>query len=76
DSLGMLNGFRRKARSMGIEYIENEVVGIQREGDRITGVQLASGERIGCGLLVNCAGTRGTKVARMAGLDIPVEPRR
>ncbi|MGF6391419.1 NAD(P)/FAD-dependent oxidoreductase [Pseudomonas plecoglossicida] len=76
DSLGMLNGFRRKARSLGIEYIENEVASIQREGDRITGVQLASGERIGCGLLVNCAGTRGTKVARMAGLDIPVEPRR
>jgi glycine/D-amino acid oxidase-like deaminating enzyme len=76
DSYGMLNGFRKKARSMGIEYIENEVVEVLRSGDLITGVRLASGERVGCGTLVNTAGTRGPKVARMAGLDIPVEVRR
>lgn len=76
DSVGMLNGFRRKARQLGAEYIENEVVAIDREGNRVTAVRLASGERIGCGTLVNCAGTRGPQIARLAGLNIPVEPRR
>ena len=76
DNYGMVNGFRRKARSLGVEYIENEVVDILREGNKITGVRLKNGDVVGCGTLVNCAGTRGAKVARMAGLDIPVEARR
>ncbi|MCS3470087.1 glycine/D-amino acid oxidase-like deaminating enzyme [Pseudomonas sp. JUb42] len=76
DNYGIMNGFRKKARALGVEYIENEVVEVLRKGDRVTGVTLASGERIGCETLVNTAGTRGPQVARMAGLQIPVEPRR
>lgn len=76
DSYGLLQGMRRKARSLGIEYIENEVVAINRENATITSVVLKSGETIGCGHLVNAAGTRGPAVARLAGLDIPVEPRK
>ena len=76
DSYGLLQGMRRKARSLGIEYIENEVVDVLREGSTITGVVLKSGETIGCGLMVNAAGTRGPAMARLAGLDIPVEPRK
>lgn len=76
DSYGLLQGMRRKARSLGIEYIENEVVDVLREGNAITGVVLKSGETIGCGLMVNAAGTRGPAMARLAGLEIPVEPRK
>ena len=76
DSYGLLQGMRRKARSLGIEYIENEVVDVLREGSTITGVVLKSGETIGCGLMVNAAGTRGPAMARLAGLEIPVEPRK
>ncbi|MEX3968806.1 NAD(P)/FAD-dependent oxidoreductase [Paraburkholderia sp. EG286B] len=76
DSYGLLQGMRRKARSLGIEYIENEVVDVLREGSTITGVVLKSGETIGCGLMVNAAGTCGPAMARLAGLDIPVEPRK
>ncbi len=76
DSHSLLNGFRRKARSLGVEYVENEVVDLERDGGRIAGVRLKSGEAIACGMLVNAAGTRGPRVARMAGLTIPVEPRR
>ncbi|MEM1307206.1 MAG: FAD-binding oxidoreductase, partial [Pseudomonadota bacterium] len=47
-----------------------------REGDRITGVRLSTGERIAVGTLVNTSGPRAVETARMAGLDIPVEPRR
>jgi glycine/D-amino acid oxidase-like deaminating enzyme len=76
DSYGLLQGMRKKARSMGVEYIANEVVDIRREGSKITGVVLKSGEEIGCGTLVNAAGTRGPAMARKAGLEIPVEPRK
>ncbi len=68
--------FRRKARALGVEYIRNEVTGIARGGDRVTGVTLASGERIGAGLIVNASGPRANLTAKMAGLDVPVEPRR
>ena len=76
DSYGLLQGMRCKARSLGIEYVENEVVAINRENTTITSVVLRSGETIGCGQLINAAGTRGPAVARLAGLDIPVEPRK
>lgn len=76
DSYGLLQGMRRKARSLGIEYIENEVVDIVRDGSRVKAIVLKTGETIECDQLVNAAGTRGPKIARMAGLDIPVEPRK
>jgi glycine/D-amino acid oxidase-like deaminating enzyme len=76
DSHGLLMGFRNKARSLGVEYIEDEVVGVRRDGDRVTGVLTESGAEIDCGALVNTAGTRGPRIAQMAGLALPVEPRR
>lgn len=70
--------WKRKARAQGAEYVHNEVQAIKRtdEGDRVESVTLATGEVIGCGTLVNCSGPRAASTARMAGLDIPVEPRK
>jgi glycine/D-amino acid oxidase-like deaminating enzyme len=76
DGLTMLQWWRRKARERGVEYVQDEVVGIGREGGRITGVTLASGETIACGALVNAAGPNAGRVAAMAGLHLPVEPRK
>ena len=72
----MFDWMRRTARRNGVEYVTNEVVGISREGDRVTGVTLKSGETVGCGTVVNASGPRAAATARMAGLDIPVEPRK
>ena len=72
----MFDWFRKKARALGAEYVKNEVTGISRSGDKVTGVTLASGETIGADIIVNASGTRGAQTARMAGLDIPIEPRR
>ncbi len=73
---GLMNGFRQKARAQGADYVVDEVVGIARKGDRITGVTLASGQEIACGTLVNASGPRASKTAEMAGLHVPVEPRK
>ena len=76
DSVGLMNGFKRGARSNGAEYIDNEVVAVASAADKVKGVTLGTGEDINCGLLVNAAGPRANKIARMAGLNIPVEPRK
>lgn len=76
DSATLFETFRRQAREAGVEYVTGEVVGIDRDGGRVTGVRLASGARAECGAIVNAAGPRAGLVAQMAGLDLPVEPRK
>jgi sarcosine oxidase len=39
-------------------------------------VTLATGETISCGMLVNAAGTGAGALAKMAGIDLPVGPRK
>ena len=73
---GLMDGFRRKARQLGVTYIVDEVCAVTRQSDRITGVSLKSGDVIDCNFLVNTSGTRGARVAAMAGLRLPVEPRK
>ena len=67
---------RRSAREKGAEYIANEVVGIGCASDRVTHVTLASGETVSCGTLVNASGPRAARTAAMAGIGLPVEPRK
>ena len=76
DGYTMFDWFRRQARAQGIEYVSNEVVAITRAANRIQSVTLASGEVIACGQVVNASGTRGAKTAAMAGITIPIEPRK
>ena len=76
DGYTMFDWFRRQARARGIEYVTNEVTAINRKGDRIESVTLATGEVVFCGQVVNSSGTRGAKMAAMAGITIPIEPRK
>ncbi len=64
------------ARERGVEYVENEVVAMTRAGGRVESVTLKSGEVIACGQVVNASGPRAARTAAMAGLDVPVEPRK
>ena len=76
DSATMFDWWRRKARLAGVEYLTGEVVAVQRSRERVTAVTLASGETVACGTLVNASGPRAAVTARMAGLELPVEPRK
>lgn len=76
NNTGLMHGFKAKARELGAEYLTDEVVGISRAGDRVTGVRLKSGAEIGAGIVVNAAGPRAGLTAHMAGIDLPVEPRK
>ena len=72
----MFDWWRRKARQNGVEYLTNEVVAMTRGTSRVDSVTLKSGEVIKCGKVINASGPRAVLTARMAGLEVPVEPRR
>ena len=74
DPAALSDAFRRKARALGVEYLNDEVVDLERLGDRVTGVRLAEGGQVAAGLVVNAAGMHAAKVAAMAGIELPVGP--
>ncbi len=76
DPSALLHGFRRKARDQGAVYLSDEVVGIEVDGGRARGLALASGQRITCGTVVNAAGPQAGRVAQLAGIELPVRPRK
>ncbi len=76
DAYALLQGFRTRARALGAEERIGEVVALERDGDRIGSAILADGTTIDAGWVVNAAGPRAAEVAGMAGVELPVRPRR
>jgi sarcosine oxidase len=76
DAHALLQGFRRKARSLGVVERTGEVVALERDGERIGKVLLADGTSIAVGWVVNAAGPRAADIAALAGVDLPVRPRK
>lgn len=74
----LFDWWKRKARQNGVEYLNNEVVAMAKsaQGTRIETVTLSTGEVISCGTVINASGTRANLTARMAGIEIPIEPRK
>ncbi|MEL7099703.1 MAG: FAD-binding oxidoreductase [Pseudomonadota bacterium] len=76
DGAAVFDWWRREAQRRGVEYVSGEVAGIDVANGRVRGVVLVDGTRIGCGQLVNATGPRAARTAAMAGLELPVEPRK
>ena len=77
DGPALLQAFKRKARAQGVEYVAGTVTGLEMAGaGRVGAVLLADGGRLPCGTVVNAAGPWSGQVGRMAGLDVPVVPRK
>lgn len=78
DGNTLFDWWKRSARERGVEYIHNSVVAMTKNaaGRRVESVTLASGEVIACGRVVNASGPRAVLTSRMAGIEIPVEPRK
>jgi glycine/D-amino acid oxidase-like deaminating enzyme len=72
----MFDWLRRMSRKRGVEYVQATVAGLRHTGDKVTHVVLGDGTEIAAGQVVNAAGPRAAQVAQMAGLSLPVEPRR
>ena len=67
---------RKRAIAEGVTYLADEVVGVDVEGGAIAGVRLKSGGRIATRQVVCAAGWHSRKLAAMAGIDLPVRPRK
>lgn len=78
DGRAVFDWWRRQARERGVEYVHNEVVSITKNeaGTKVETVTLKSGEVISCGAVVNASGPRAARTAEMAGINVPVEPRK
>jgi glycine/D-amino acid oxidase-like deaminating enzyme len=76
DGSTVFDWFRRKAREAGVEYVVDEVTAMTVAANKVTAVTLRSGRKIACGTVVNASGPRGARTAAMAGIDLPIEPRK
>lgn len=74
DPSSLLQGFRRKARSLGVEYVRDRVMALQASGSKVTSATLASGREIRAEAFVNAAGPWSAQVAAMIGMNLPVAP--
>jgi sarcosine oxidase subunit beta len=69
-------GFARRARELGARIVEGvTVTGIDVEAGRVRAVTTTQG-RISAPVVVNAAGPSAARVGRLAGVDVPVHPRR
>lgn len=76
DAHALLGLLRRALKTGSVDPIAADVVAVERNGSKITGVALDNGERLEGGIVVNAAGPNAGRVAAMAGLALPVEPRK
>jgi FAD-dependent oxidoreductase domain-containing protein 1 len=76
DAHAMLMLFRKALRSRNIDFVTAEVTAIDSKDGRVEDVLLDNGERLEVGTVINAAGPNAGKVAAMAGLVLPVEPRK
>ncbi|WP_176248143.1 FAD-binding oxidoreductase [Sulfitobacter sp. HGT1] len=74
----MFDWFKRKAKRGGVAFIHDEVVAMTKspDGKSVTSVTLKSGSIVACGTVVNASGPRALATAQMAGVSLPVEPRK
>lgn len=67
-----VNAYAAAARRAGARVLVNTAVtAIRQTGGRVTGVSTTAGE-LAAPVVINCAGPWGARVARMAGLEIPL----
>lgn len=72
----VLHGFRAAASAAGVEYLEDTVIGIQRDDGCVRAVACASAGRIDTPVVVNAAGPFAAVIGKLAGVDQPVSPMR
>ncbi len=76
DGYGLLQAFRKKARSLGVEYRKAGLATIDMKAGRATELVLDDGSRIACGSLAIAAGTSARALVRQTGFDIPVHAKK
>ncbi|HEY7748336.1 MAG TPA: FAD-binding oxidoreductase [Aestuariivirgaceae bacterium] len=67
---------RKQALAKGVELVKDEVIGIDRSAAAVTSLALREGGQLIVGALVNAAGAGAGALAALAGIQLPVGPRK
>lgn len=76
DAHAYLHLFRKALRVMNVAFVTAAVTAIERAGNRLEAVILDNGERLEAGTVVNAAGPNAGRISALAGIALPVEPRK
>jgi FAD-dependent oxidoreductase domain-containing protein 1 len=76
DPNSVLQGFRKKSHAMEVEFLRDRVVDLYTSGKRVSELELASGARMRADSVINAAGCWAASIAKLAGMDLPVNPMR
>jgi glycine/D-amino acid oxidase-like deaminating enzyme len=76
DGYGLMQAFRNKARSLGVEMASRTAVEILHQGGRATGVRFSDGEILEAGHVIIAAGTGARALIEPLGVPLPVEARK
>jgi FAD-dependent oxidoreductase domain-containing protein 1 len=76
DPESLMNLLRKAAQARGAEIIRDEVVSLRENAGRIASLGLRSGGEFAVGALVNAAGAGAGALAALAGIRLPVAPRK
>ena len=74
DPNAALMGFARKARALGVSYVNAEVKRLIADDVAVRSAELADGEKITADVFVNACGAWCAELAASIGMDLPVEP--
>lgn len=70
----LAEAYKKAAMRRGVEFLgDRQVTALRRQGDRVSGIETASGA-LSSGCVVNAAGAWAGKLAATAGLRLPVFP--
>jgi glycine/D-amino acid oxidase-like deaminating enzyme len=76
DAYSLLRAVRADAIALGAHYRHDEAVALDVAAGRVTSVHTASGERMAADHVVIAAGPASGRVAALAGIPLPIEPRK
>ena len=76
DPYGVLQGLRKKAKALGADFVNDEVVALDVERRRLRAIRLKSGQTIQADMVINAAGAWAKEICAMAGWTVPIEPMR
>lgn len=74
DPWSVLQGFIRKAKSLGAVYVYDEVKEISESDGQVDGLRTKTGLTFDTPIIVNAAGAWAQEIGKLADLSLPVEP--
>lgn len=76
DAYGLLQGYIKKGKSLGVQYVYDEVTRVVCEGQKFDHLTTAKGEKYSAPMVLIAAGPWSADVGGLFGLDLPVRPLR